>query len=387
MKRLETYLREKYDDKAEYTREDFVFSENYRNIKAIYYRVYDNKKVFAFIGFPETPPPENGYPAVVLFHGGMGKAYFEWVKIWTERGYAAIAPDFNAQYADSHTNRTEKNKYGGPKGYGSTLVEDMKDADPWIYFSVLSAKKALDVLLDSGCGKINANRIFAEGISWGGATALIFAAEETRLRALSVKYTSAFIADSRWGKEDMSLNKLTEKELRQYNNFFDPRTYLKKIHIPVLLAAGADDPCFTVKNRKKTSDLLGGTVRFSYRTRFCHGQNEGSEGGESGLFFDFVCGKQKFPKPVCFAQADTLQIYEAENLVKKTLAFTYDNPKDTERCDWEEKLFEDDEVELPPLAQAWFIYGKTTDGSICSSDVYFCKTNKRDSNKGEKGDA
>ena len=105
------------------------------------------------------------------------------------------------------------------------------------------------------------------------------------------------------------------------------------------------------------------------------------------MFFDFVCGKQKFPKPVCFAQADTLQIYEAENLVKKTLAFTYDNPKDTERCDWEEKLFEDDEVELPPLAQAWFIYGKTADGSICSSDVYFCKTNKRDSNKGEKGDA
>ena len=50
-------------------------------------------KVFAYIGYPEGASATNKAPAVVLVHGGGGHAFAEWVKLWTDRGYVAIAMD------------------------------------------------------------------------------------------------------------------------------------------------------------------------------------------------------------------------------------------------------------------------------------------------------
>ena len=50
-------------------------------------------KVFAYLGYPEGPVPQGGFPAVVLVHGGGGTAFAKYVRIWNRRGYAAIAMD------------------------------------------------------------------------------------------------------------------------------------------------------------------------------------------------------------------------------------------------------------------------------------------------------
>ena len=50
-------------------------------------------RVFAYIGVPKTASPAAPVPAVVLVHGGGGHAFSEWIKIWNDRGYAAIAMD------------------------------------------------------------------------------------------------------------------------------------------------------------------------------------------------------------------------------------------------------------------------------------------------------
>lgn len=72
-------------------------SNEWSNIQAITYDgapINGSKtKVFAYIGFPNGASPSANVPAVVLVHGGGGHAYAEWVKIWYDRGYAAIAMD------------------------------------------------------------------------------------------------------------------------------------------------------------------------------------------------------------------------------------------------------------------------------------------------------
>jgi hypothetical protein len=47
-------------------------------------------RVFAWYGKPRLKPGEK-VPAMVLVHGGGGTAFESWVRLWVERGYAAIA--------------------------------------------------------------------------------------------------------------------------------------------------------------------------------------------------------------------------------------------------------------------------------------------------------
>src|ERR1043165_6727457 len=49
-------------------------------------------RVFAWIGLPKTEGPGK-VPGMVLVHGGGGTAFADWAKLWTDRGYAAIAMD------------------------------------------------------------------------------------------------------------------------------------------------------------------------------------------------------------------------------------------------------------------------------------------------------
>ena len=62
--------------------------------------------------------PKSGrkFPAVVLVHGGGGKAFPQWVAKWAEEGYAAIAMDLGgkdgegAPLPNGGPDQTEKNK-------------------------------------------------------------------------------------------------------------------------------------------------------------------------------------------------------------------------------------------------------------------------------------
>ena len=66
-------------------------------IKALWYEgaPYQSQKtkVFAHIGFPEEAKTRK-VPAVVLVHGGGGHAYPEWIRLWNEKGFAAIAMQY-----------------------------------------------------------------------------------------------------------------------------------------------------------------------------------------------------------------------------------------------------------------------------------------------------
>src|SRR4051812_15879200 len=68
-----------------------------KGVKAVFFSgpAYKGKPstVFAWVGIPENIEPGKKVPGIVLVHGGGGTAFAEWVRLWTSRGYAAIAMD------------------------------------------------------------------------------------------------------------------------------------------------------------------------------------------------------------------------------------------------------------------------------------------------------
>lgn len=60
---------------------------------------------FCYYGVPDGARPEKGWPGVVLVHGGGGTAFPQYVRMWTELGFAVIAPDwYNRRPAPGLTN-------------------------------------------------------------------------------------------------------------------------------------------------------------------------------------------------------------------------------------------------------------------------------------------
>ncbi len=64
------------------------------NLKSIRYpsEPYRGKEteVFAYYAVPKGRGP---FPAMLLVHGGGGKAFEEWARLWADRGYVALAMD------------------------------------------------------------------------------------------------------------------------------------------------------------------------------------------------------------------------------------------------------------------------------------------------------
>jgi len=49
-------------------------------------------RIFTWLGMPDLEEGER-CPGIVLVHGGGGTAFDSWVRLWNERGYAAIGMD------------------------------------------------------------------------------------------------------------------------------------------------------------------------------------------------------------------------------------------------------------------------------------------------------
>ena len=73
---------------------------------------------------------------MVLIHGGGGTAFEEWVRLWVDRGYAAIAMDTCGQIPVGQYGRWFRDEQGGPAGWGGLEQIDQPQTDQWAYHAV-----------------------------------------------------------------------------------------------------------------------------------------------------------------------------------------------------------------------------------------------------------
>lgn len=176
-------------------------------------------------------------PGVVLLHGGGGKAYPAWVRLWAEAGYAAVAPDMSG-------------RHGGPPdsagGRFARLAEP--SAAHWNAHALHAARSAVAWL--RARDDVRADAVAVVGTSWGGVHALRLAALDPELAAVVSVYGTGL--NDRNGVIAAKLRVLPPDQAARWMALYDPAAPLATSAVPVLLASATDDANFPL-------DVLLGT--------------------------------------------------------------------------------------------------------------------------------
>ncbi|NGM60920.1 alpha/beta fold hydrolase [Sphingobacterium sp. SGG-5] len=218
-----------------------------------------NTEVFAYYSDPDIVrgvKSHRKYPAVVLVHGGGGKAYREWVEQWAAEGYAAIAMDLSGNGPDGSKlpnpgpDQVDFNKFDKIAGHSLH--------DVWQYHAVASVILAHSWLLNQP--NVDSKNSFITGISWGGYLTCIAASIDQRFKAAVPVYGCGFYAQSGVFKND--LNRLKTEDKAKWIKYFDPSSYLQQAKIPFLFINGSTDRHFNVIPYHQTYSLVADDKRF-----------------------------------------------------------------------------------------------------------------------------
>ncbi len=207
-------------------------------------------RVFAHYATPGTlagdPTMDKNLPAIVLVHGGGGKAYAEWAKLWASRGFAAIAMDHG---------RGGKSSEKGPGLNDDVIFGDIDDpvTDQWPYHAVAAVIRAHSLI--RSFPEVDSKRIALTGISWGGYLTCIVAGLDNRFRVAVPVYGCGFLSgNSAWvGKY---FDKMTAENRAKWVKLWDPSQYVGSANMPMLFVNGGKDYCFRTDSYAKTYSLV-----------------------------------------------------------------------------------------------------------------------------------
>ena len=140
--------------------------------------------VFAFVGIPAKATKDNPVPGVVLVHGGGGTAFYDWVKMWNDKGFAAIAidtegriPTASAGLSSNSSASFESIKHHGPEN--TNYRDHEKPANEQFLYHAIAGTIVANSFLSS-FEQVDSSKIGLTGISWGGVIATNAAAYDDR---------------------------------------------------------------------------------------------------------------------------------------------------------------------------------------------------------------
>ena len=226
-------------------------------VQEVYYKgePYHGKptRVFAYLGRPNTG--KGPYPAMLLVHGGGGKAFRDWAEHWAKRGYVALAMDTagcgpNGPLVD-----------GGPDQSDATKFRDFSDEevrDMWTYHAVAAVIRGHSLLAQ--LREVDRSRIGITGISWGGYLTCIVAGLDDRLRVAVPVYGCGFLGeDSVW--KATALAKMCPDARERWLRDFDPSQYLGGVKCPILFLNGNKDFAYPLDSYRASYRLVPAGLR------------------------------------------------------------------------------------------------------------------------------
>jgi dienelactone hydrolase len=272
-------------------------------------------EVFAFYASPRTlgrdVPTETKFPGVVLIHGGGGTAFAEWVQLWAERGYAAIAMDLAGSRPPDPTFDSETGKVvghqsdrklrtrlpnGGPDhGHAEkfdTIGGDHRD--DWPFHAVASVIRAHTLL--RSFPDVDAEHTAVTGISWGGYTTCLVASLDDRFQAAVPVYGCGFLHEGE-SVQKPSIDKLGDRR-QAWVDAYDPSRLLPRCRVPILFVNGTNDVHYVLDSYMRSYDVVPGPKQMRVTVKMPHGHPPGWAPPEIGLFIDSHCrGGEPLPIP------------------------------------------------------------------------------------------
>ena len=334
-------------------------------------------RVFAYYATPGTLAGDTYndvcLPAVVLVHGGGGTAFKEWVQLWANRGYAAIAMDLAGHGADR-----KPLENGGP-GQSDDYKFGQIDAplsDQWPYHAVANVVRAHSLI--RSFPEVDESRTAVTGISWGGYLTCIVSGIDRRFKAAVPVYGCGFLHDaSFWLPRFASM---TAEQRNKWRQLWDPSSYIGSANMPVFFVNGPNDFAYWPDSYAKTYALVGRDRR-SYRitVNMPHGHHQGWRPKEIGLFIDqHLLGRPPLPvirDPGLSGGMAVAKVAPAANLESAQLHFTTGTGQINER-QWKSvdaRIEGDSIVAGPPPADTtvWFFTLTDRREAVVSSRFVF----------------
>lgn len=267
-------------------------------------------RVFAYYGIPKNETPNSPdakpkkLPAMVLIHGGGGTAFDRWVKVWNDRGYAAIAMDLCGCVPVGTYGKWQRHDAGGPPGWDASFGQlDDPIEDQWTYHAVSAV--ALAHSLIRSYPEVDSERVGATGISWGGYLTCIVAGVDSRFQFASPVYGCGFLGEnSAWVSRLKMLG--PEKEalwLKQW----DPSSYLTHVKMPLLWVNGTNDFAYPMDSWKKSYLLPETAKTLCLRVRMPHGHGPAGENPEEIHVFANSILKNEKPLATILEQGNSAE--------------------------------------------------------------------------------
>ncbi len=215
-------------------------------------------EVFAYIGYPSTPAPPSGYPAVVMVQGGSGTAYHTFAGYFNRLGFATIAMDLYNCFPE----RIEPNdnvvrqplpgqsfvEFGGDEAGSRQVVRSIGNAV--LAHSLLRSMPGID-----------ADRIGMVGISWGSVFSSVVSAIDSRLKIIVPVYGHGFY---HLGDGSQWFGIMAGAQ-------WDPCHYLHASCVPLHWIGGTNDAAFFMDGMQRSYDEAPSTVNHSYLVELIHG--------------------------------------------------------------------------------------------------------------------
>ena len=328
-------------------------------------------RVFAWVGIPDAPAGEK-VPGIVLVHGGGGTAFRDWVKVWMERGYAAIAMDTTGKVplAENGLNiKSQKHPYS-PDTVPNFAGADAPLESQWIYHGVGAVVRA-NSLLRSLPG-VDAERIGITGISWGGILTELTVSIDQRFKFAAPVYGSGYLGEnSFWLETDFQ--SLPPSTVERWQSRWDPSQYLSHSSVPMLFCNGANDKHFRPDSWQKTYRLPKGPVTLSLQVGMSHSQRAG-DAKEVTAFADSIL-KGTPPLLTITAQGENRGVAWVEysgQIPLKDIQFIYTN----DNGNWTQRKWRQEIADvsgnrgwhsIPTGATAWYFNLIDERGCIISS--------------------
>ena len=234
-------------------------------------------RVFAYYAVPEKR--EGKAPAMVLVHGGGGKAFPEWAALWAKRGYAALAMDLAGRGPDAKRLPDGMPDQGHHDKF-MTLGRGIRAT--WPYHAVAAVIRGASLL--AAQPEVDPDRIGITGISWGGYLVCIVAGLDARLKVAIPVYGCGFLHhNSHWLP---ILGKMSDAHRKLWVDNFDPSRYLAHARMPMLWVNGTNDFAYPLDSYQKSYRLPKGPRTLCVTVRMPHGHGVGWAPVEIGLFAD-----------------------------------------------------------------------------------------------------
>ena len=338
-------------------------------VQQVYYegQPFEQKptRVFAYLGRPKQG--QGRFPAVVLVHGGGGKAFKDWAEHWANRGYVSLAMDLSGngpdgRLPDGAPDHGDNSKF---RDFSANEITNM-----WTYHAVANVIRGHSLL--ASLPDVDPSRIAITGISWGGYLTCIVAGLDHRFKAAVPVYGCGFLGEnSAW--KDGSLARMTPDARGLWLQNFDPSQYLGATRCPILFLNGTHDFAYPLDSYQKSYRLVRPELRHvSVVMKLPHGHIWTFP--EVDQFIDHALSRKRFPEIGPLAtKGQIVRAKSTEPLQSADLNYT------TDTGPWQKREWttipatisnKTIQAELPKTTPVVYFISATTKGNLRISSEY-----------------